>query len=155
MDGNGSPIQVIIFLRNDMILEKNKQKLPMEQLEPMGLKGKGAFFLCMCERVGFGASASSIFYVRMLKWKGTRGGSFLGLLHPWVRGRWRAFSIFFFFVFLLQLSEEERITRVGWVLLNVWPAGLVGVVFFLFSFLFSASWLLFFYLTRLKFRLSL
>ena len=114
-----------------------------------------AFFLCMCERVGFGASASSIFYVRMLKWKGTRGGSFLGLLHPWVRGRWRAFSIFFFFVFLLQLSEEERITRVGWVLLNVWPAGLVGVVFFLFLFLFSTSWLFFLYLTRLKFRLSL
>jgi hypothetical protein len=49
------------------------------------------------------------------------------------------FSVFFFFVFLLQLSEDERITRVGWVLLNMWLAGLVGVVFFLFLFLFSAS----------------
>jgi hypothetical protein len=49
------------------------------------------------------------------------------------------FSVFFFFVFLLQLSEDERITKVGWVLLNMWLAGLVGVVFFLFLFLFSAS----------------
>ena len=51
----------------------------------------------------------------------------------------RGEEIFFFFVFLLQLSEDERITRVGWVLLNVWLARLVGVVFFLFLFLFSAS----------------
>jgi hypothetical protein len=60
---------------------------------------------------------------------------------PRVRGREMIFCFLFsvFFVFLLQLSEDERITRVGWVLLNVWPAGLVGVVFFLFLFLFSAS----------------
>ena len=55
-----------------------------------------------------------------------------------VRGREIIFCFFFFFVFLLQLSEDERITRVGWVLLNVWPTRLVGVVFFfVFIFIFS------------------
>ena len=62
-----------------------------------------------------------------------------------------SFSLFF----LLQLSVDERITRVGWVLLNVWPAGLMGVFFFLFLFFFFSKLTIFFYLTRLKFRLSL
>jgi hypothetical protein len=52
MDGNGSPIQVIIFLRNDMILEEKQTKDPFGAAGTRGSRGKGW---------DFGASTSSIF----------------------------------------------------------------------------------------------
>jgi hypothetical protein len=65
MDGNGSPIQVIISLRNDMILEEKQTKAPFGAAGTRGSQGKGrklelSFFACV-KGWSFGASASSIF----------------------------------------------------------------------------------------------
>ena len=48
MDGNGNPIQVIIFFRNDMILEEKQTKAPfgaVGSLEPVGEREMGESFL--------------------------------------------------------------------------------------------------------------
>ena len=65
MDGNGSPIQVIISLRNDMMLEEKQTKTPFGAAGTSGSQGKGrklelSFFACV-KGWGFGVSASSIF----------------------------------------------------------------------------------------------
>ena len=65
MDGNGSPIQVIISLRNDMMLEGKQIKAPFGAAGTRGSQRKGrklelSFFACV-KGWGFGAFASSIF----------------------------------------------------------------------------------------------
>ena len=65
MDGNGSPIQVIISLRNDMMLEEKQTKAPFGAAGTRGSQGKGrklelSFFACV-KGWGFRAFASSIF----------------------------------------------------------------------------------------------
>ena len=65
MDGNGSPIQVIIFLSNNMILDEKQTKAPFGVTGSRGSQGKGrklelSFFACV-KGWGFGGSASSIF----------------------------------------------------------------------------------------------
>jgi hypothetical protein len=65
MDGNGRPIQVIISLSNDMILEEKQTKAPFRATRTRGSQGKGrklelSFFACV-KGWGFGAFASSIF----------------------------------------------------------------------------------------------
>jgi hypothetical protein len=56
MDGNGSPIQVIISLRNDMMLEEKQTKALFGAAGTFGSQGKGrklelSFFACV-KRVG-------------------------------------------------------------------------------------------------------
>jgi hypothetical protein len=65
MNGNGSLIQVIISLRNDMILEEKQTKAPFGAAGTRGSQRKGrklelSFFACV-KGWGFGAFVSSIF----------------------------------------------------------------------------------------------
>ena len=88
MDGNRSPIQVIISLRNDMMLDEKQTKAPFGAAGTRGWEGDGRVFFCFL----FLCFSSS----NEWGWENNKGGvGFIKCMAGWVSG-----SGFFLFLFL-------------------------------------------------------